>query len=401
MTKKIDFLVPNLDRQKFSGGTWCLMQYALGLAKAGHDVRVVPMMPSPRPTWVPEHAGLSFLVDDQPRSRRLLNAFCDLLRNAGLAIWRRRPAELKTAFVIFATDVFVGIWDALPFEYYRATSLKYLRENARESDVVIATFFETASAATYHPATRKLYFCQHLEPLFYKEMYGKELSRVEAELSYHLGLEVVVNSSWLGQQLEERGVSSVLCCNAINHEYFFPAEQARVTDREIILISYGGRQVDWKGFLEMAQAVALARKSCPELNIRWQVYGDACLPPENDVAPFEALGFLQPALLGNAYRGADILLSASWYESFPLFPLEAMACGLPVIVTQPGTEDFAQHLDTAYVVEPRNPESIARGIIDLATDSILRQRIAESGCKKAEEFTWERSVQRMNTIIGT
>jgi len=41
------------------------------------------------------------------------------------------------------------------------------------------------------------------------------------------------------------------------------------------------------------------------------------------------------------------------YESFPLFPLEAMACGLAVITTAPGTEDYAVNQENCLVVEPK------------------------------------------------
>jgi glycosyltransferase involved in cell wall biosynthesis len=151
--------------------------------------------------------------------------------------------------------------------------------------------------------------------------------------------------------------------------------------------------------MEMAVAVALARKRLPDIAIRWQVYGTSALKPVNPIAEYEPLGFLKSKDLAIAYREADILLSASWYESFPLFPLEAMACGLPVITTQLGTEDFAIPGVTAEVVEPRNPESIAGGLVHLITDPSYRTTLAEQGQRISKKFDWDSSVSRMEHIL--
>jgi glycosyltransferase involved in cell wall biosynthesis len=111
------------------------------------------------------------------------------------------------------------------------------------------------------------------------------------------------------------------------------------------------------------------------------------------------LGFLLQPQLAEAYRSADILLSASWYESFPLFPLEAMACGLPVITTQQGTEEFATPGVSAEVVRPRDPPSIADGLVRLITDASYRSAIAVEGNRASKAFTWNASAKRMESLL--
>uniref|UniRef100_UPI00261C75C6 glycosyltransferase family 4 protein n=1 Tax=Geobacter sp. TaxID=46610 RepID=UPI00261C75C6 len=167
----------------------------------------------------------------------------------------------------------------------------------------------------------------------------------------------------------------------------------------IKVISYGGRGVAWKGFLEMARAMALTRSRLSDRTIEWLVFGDAILPPDNPIAPYIPLGFLKPEALCQAYNKADILLSASWYESFPLFPVEAMACGLAVITTQAGTEDYAFHAETAHIVESRNVESIADGLCKLIVDIDYRNNLASNGEVMAARFTWESSVDTMEKIL--
>jgi glycosyltransferase involved in cell wall biosynthesis len=103
--------------------------------------------------------------------------------------------------------------------------------------------------------------------------------------------------------------------------------------------------------------------------------------------------------LSEEYKKADILLSASWYESFPLFPIEAMACGLAVITTQFGTEEYAVHGKTAEIVQPKNPQSIAEGLIKLVRDEAYRLRLATAGNQASREFHWDRSVERLESIL--
>ena len=62
----------------------------------------------------------------------------------------------------------------------------------------------------------------------------------------------------------------------------------------------------WKGFAEMAEAMALARRRLP-MTLEWLVYGNASLLPDNPVASYTKLGFLQPTELVKAYNNADFL----------------------------------------------------------------------------------------------
>jgi glycosyltransferase involved in cell wall biosynthesis len=278
-------------------------------------------------------------------------------------------------------------------------SEEYVTRAAPPADIQIATSFETVRPTAFLPG-KKFNFMQHFEPYFKNEFHNPAYSETLARQSYKHGFHLIANSSWLVRTLhEELGLDDVaLCPNAIDHKIF--CGQPKLSrSREIAIISYGGRNATWKGFREMAQAVAIARANCPDTQIEWRVYGDALLPPDNPISAYKPLGFLAPVKLAEEYRKADILLSASWYESFPLFPIEAMACGLPVVTTQWGTEEYAIPNETAEIVQPRSPESIAEGLLKLIRDPDYRYRIAGAGNDISQTLTWERSVARMESIL--
>jgi glycosyltransferase involved in cell wall biosynthesis len=276
----------------------------------------------------------------------------------------------------------------------------YLATVAPLADINVATSFTTIRP-TALLSGRKFYFGQHYEAYFAQESNKPAFALAVAEQSYRLGFEMIANSTWLKAELcSEAGLNHVhLCPNAIDHRTFYGEPRRCSQSKKVVVISYGGRDAVWKGFREMAEAVAIARSKTLDVEIEWRVYGSALLPPDNPIAHYKALGFLPPKILSEAYRDADFLLSASWYESFPLFPIEAMASGLAVITTQPGTEEYAIPGRTAEVVQPHSVESIAAGILKLIRDPEYRYRIASEGNRISRQFTWKSSVERFESII--
>lgn len=99
--------------------------------------------------------------------------------------------------------------------------------------------------------------------------------------------------------------------------------------------------------------------------------------------------------LARLYSSADIVICPSWYESFPLYPLEAMVCGTPIVTTPYGTEDYAFHEKNCLVVPPQDPKSLANSILRLLKDGNLREEFRKEGLITASQFTWERTVNKV------
>jgi glycosyltransferase involved in cell wall biosynthesis len=392
---RINLVVPALSRDRFSGGIWCIFKYANGLASRGHDLTVVPALPSEYPAWFPDPIGRVITSASKERLGRVLRS----MFRAGTSVFSgfnsfKAHIEQVTKDAcrykpwLFPTPVCAGISEA------------YVMEIAPEADITIATSFNTVRAAALLTG-KKFYFAQHFEPYLATEFANSHYAEVVARQSYNLGFHMIANSTWLKETLRSEcgDVPVSLCTNAIDHSVFYGEPKPHSLSQRAIVISYGGRNSTWKGFREMAEAVSIARKELPNCDIEWRVYGDALIKPD-EITPYVSLGFLSPAQLSDEYRKADILLSASWYESFPLFPIEAMACGLPVISTQYGTEDYGIDGVTMEIVKPQSPRSVADGLIRLIQDQDYRQKIAQGGNRKAKEFCWEKSVDRFENILS-
>jgi glycosyltransferase involved in cell wall biosynthesis len=92
------------------------------------------------------------------------------------------------------------------------------------------------------------------------------------------------------------------------------------------------------------------------------------------------------------YRAADVFLfPVTWDEPFGLVPVEAMACGVPVIATGTGgSAEFLIDGRNCLIVPRSDPQALAAAVRRLATDEPLRERLREGGFVTASEMTVDR-----------
>jgi D-inositol-3-phosphate glycosyltransferase len=95
-----------------------------------------------------------------------------------------------------------------------------------------------------------------------------------------------------------------------------------------------------------------------------------------------------PALL----RSADVCVCVPWYEPFGIVPLEAMACGVPVLASAVGgLVDTVVHGATGIHVPARRPDLVAQAVRELLADDDLRARLAAGGLERARSrYGWHR-----------
>jgi glycosyltransferase involved in cell wall biosynthesis len=105
-------------------------------------------------------------------------------------------------------------------------------------------------------------------------------------------------------------------------------------------------------------------------------------------------GFVDDADLPALYSGADFVAYPSLYEGFGLPIIEALACGAPVLTGDNSCLPEAAGPGAVYV-NALDVESITQGIIKLATDRELHDRLAIAGRAHAAQFTWERSADQL------
>jgi glycosyltransferase involved in cell wall biosynthesis len=90
------------------------------------------------------------------------------------------------------------------------------------------------------------------------------------------------------------------------------------------------------------------------------------------------------------YSGASVFVFPSLYEGFGLPPLEAMACGTPVVCSSAGSLPEVVG-DAALLVPPTDAEALAAAVRQVLTDPDLQNALRQRGVERSRLFSWERT----------
>ncbi|MGB9662819.1 MAG: glycosyltransferase [Moorellaceae bacterium] len=173
--------------------------------------------------------------------------------------------------------------------------------------------------------------------------------------------------------------------------------------RDVVLLHIG-RFAPQKNHLLLIEAFALAVKEHPTMQL-WLI-GDGPLRPAVEKTVVEMglegtvlfLGIRDdvPKLLADS----DVFILPSDWEGVPLTVLEAMAAGKPVVATAVGgVPELVEDGVTGILVPPRNPEALAQGILRLAKDPHLRQRMGKAARERAlERFDIARTAREYEAL---
>jgi glycosyltransferase involved in cell wall biosynthesis len=271
-----------------------------------------------------------------------------------------------------------------------------------ECDVVIATYYPTAYIAYLtkrlrFPHVKACYFVQHLESLFCVG-FMKPLKRIIANCSYRLPVRKITNSQWTTDQIRRvSGKGSIVAGLGIDLDIFHPPPTDAIDPVESGLIMTIGRHQELKGYGDFAEAMKIVKKRIP--GIRLLVVSQEVMEIPSGLEG-EVIKPLSDSQLVGCYHRAALFLSTSWKEGFGLPPLEAMACGTPVVTTDSGgIREFARDGENCLICPPRDPERIAGAVIRLLEDDAMKKGFILEGLKSVQEFTWKKVVDRFERAL--
>jgi glycosyltransferase involved in cell wall biosynthesis len=200
-------------------------------------------------------------------------------------------------------------------------------------------------------------------------------------------------------------VPSTVIPNAADHTRFRPDPELRaavrsqlgVSEDSVVVLFLGG---DWgrKGLRVTIDGIGEARRAGATSVVLWVV-------GRGDVSGYQAHARTVEDSAWCTFHGfsreperflaaADVFISPTTYEAFPLAALEAAACGVPVVATSVnGIAELIRDGQEGLIVS-RDASSIARAIRTLAGNPAMRARMGVAACASARRYTWDAVARR-------
>jgi glycosyltransferase involved in cell wall biosynthesis len=119
-------------------------------------------------------------------------------------------------------------------------------------------------------------------------------------------------------------------------------------------------------------------------------------PRKQDI---QVLGYVPDSQLEELYRRAAIFAFPSLDEGFGMPVLDAMARGVPVLTSNVSAMPEVAG-GAALLIDPADAGSIAEGLRRLAVDTALREQLTRAGLARAQDFSWEKSVEATWKVYG-
>jgi glycosyltransferase involved in cell wall biosynthesis len=190
----------------------------------------------------------------------------------------------------------------------------------------------------------------------------------------------------------------------------YPPDMQRILDRYQIhypFLLYAGRTNPQKNIPRLVEAFAVVRGQLSEdplyKDLRLIIIGDGISrQPKLRHAVIQSrveqtvrfLGFVPIETLRVFYQAAAAFVFPSLYEGFGLPPLEAMACGTPVVTSRVSSLSEVVG-DAAAIINPENVFDIARGIRETLLDLDFRGSLIRKGFEQMKRFSWADTAARV------
>lgn len=349
-----------------AGGVRAIFEIANGLAERGYSVSITAL--GGDHSWFPLKVEINYV--EPPKIFKILNPIIRFKYKRAIRYLDIR-ALLRKLKLGFEPDFIKVLSEAIP-----------------DCDINVATWFPTSFAVYRSGKGIPFYFFQDYE----EQLDGNRYLINMLKESLYLPLNIITGSQWLKDWVKQNyGKDAIVSGYGINHNVFYP--------RPKILDNIGGvkvmgifRGVKYKGDEDLINALNIVSEKIP--NITLIMVGNKSnllkIAGKKDIK-FNYIFFENPTddKLAELYSSVDLFVFASHIEGFGLPPLEAMACGCPVVTTDClGVRDFVIDSENALLVPPKNPEALADGIIRVLTNEKLKEKLRKKGLETAKNFSW-------------
>ena len=215
-------------------------------------------------------------------------------------------------------------------------------------------------------------------PAGHEQRLDDEIARADA---------VLVGSGYAAMTFVKEGIEAArmrVVPYGVNLNVYSPGSNRPATGFHVI---YAGQLTQRKGLAYLMRGYRRFARADTRLTLVGSVVGsDRPLLPFAGL--FDHVAHQTRAALADRYRSAHVFVLPTLIEGMPLVVLEAMACGLPVIVTANGPADIVRDGVDGFIVPERDDEAIAARLDQLYRCPELREQMGRQAAERAHEFSW-------------
>ena len=171
-----------------------------------------------------------------------------------------------------------------------------------------------------------------------------------------------------------------------------------------IILSVGRNHIV-KGYDYGIRAVSKLVKDMGVADVHYVIVGRGVTDHKNMVAKCQAQSFislldeLPPEKITQCYKSAAIFFSPSILEGMSLVSIEAMAAGLPLVVTDvPGNEDVVKENGCGVIVKSKDEDDMAMGLDRLLGNDAYREKLAEMSEQCAGKYDWSQIARQYENV---
>lgn len=296
-------------------------------------------------------------------------------------------------------------------------------DDADQADVLVLSFLSPWEPWASNKKVLKVFIAYDLIAIFHPEYFENQLSDLVAETYRKLpsdSLVVCISEKTKSDLLLFRGdipPENIIVIPLAAGPQFVPCvERAQIESirRKYAIpsgvpyfLSLATLEIR-KNLLHVVKAFAAYIKKNPESNVHLVLSGMQGWKLESleqeiaklGITPGRIVltGFVADEHLAALYSGATAFLYMSRYEGFGLPPLEAMACGTPVITSN--TSSLPEVVGSSGILlDPNDESGLVLAMHSLLCDASLCCSLSRSGLERARSFSWERAVQLISSAI--
>ncbi|WP_424769205.1 MSMEG_0565 family glycosyltransferase [Paenibacillus sp. sgz302251] len=229
---------------------------------------------------------------------------------------------------------------------------------------------------------------------------------------------ITVSEYWRYRLRIEHGRAAEVIHNGVENRYFEPrGSKAELKDKyslsgKTVFLTIGGIEPR-KNTIRTLRAFEIVQRSIPDAVLviaggatlfDYRYYYDDFMNEwngmDNEVrTAVRIVGAPSDAVIQDYYQLADCYLQPSIKEGWGLAIMEAMAGGTPVVAsTIEVFREFLSHEHNALLADPEDERSIAHGMLRVASDMALRDRLSTEGKKTAYKYHWSATAQKHVTL---